>query len=304
MTMALSPESPLRFEALMALSAVAQYGSVQAAAEADYLSAPKLHRLIRTQEQRLGIRLVTTSPRGSRLTAAGERLLEYARALIHSVADAETNARQEHRELKGMLRLQAPQALMEPLLLPLVLRLQAEHPSLKVYLLSDEHPSWIPAAAPAHLQLITGPLPASVYARSLGNLRIGLFASPGYLSKIGRPDSLGSLACHSLIHNPREGQAPVWSLAEGQFLRFQPRLTISSSAAALRAAIEGAGIVRCYQLEARRACEQGLLEPVAESLWPAADALALMYVLGIHAPASVRAFLELATPWLREQLVS
>lgn len=286
----------------MALAAVAQYGSVQAAAEAGYLSAPKLHRLIRAQEQRLGVTLVTTSPRGSRLTAAGERLLEYAGALIHSVADAETRARQEHRELNGTLRLQAPQALMEPLLLPLVLRLQAEHPSLKVDLLSDERPSQIHAAAPAHLQLTTGALPASVYARSLGNLRIGLFASPGYLNKIGCPDSLSSLARHSLIHSPREGQAPAWSLAEGQTHRFQPRLTISSSAAALRAAIEGAGIARCYQLEARRACEQGLLEPVAESLWPAADALALTFVLGIHAPASVMAFLELATPWLREQL--
>lgn len=158
--MALLPESPLRFEALMALTAVAQYGSVQAAAEAGYLSAPKLHRLIRTQEQRLGVTLVTTSPRGSRLTAAGDRLLEYAETLIHSVADAETSVRQEHREISGTLRLQAPQALMEPLLLPLVLRLQAEHSRLKIYLLAAEHPSRIHPAAPPHLQLMTGPLPS------------------------------------------------------------------------------------------------------------------------------------------------
>ncbi|MDN3562508.1 LysR family transcriptional regulator [Vreelandella neptunia] len=301
--MALSPESPLRFEALMALSSVARHGSVQAAAEASSQSAAKLHRLLRAQEQRLGVALVTTSARGSALTAAGERLRAYADALIHAVTDAESSARQEHRELKGTLRLQAPRALMEPLLLPLVLRLQERHPALTVCLLSDEHPSHVGAGAPAHLRLMRGPLPASVYARPLGDLRIGLFASPRYLNKAGRPDSLSSLARHALIHCSQEGVAPVWRLTEGQTLRFEPRLSMSTSSAALRAAIEGAGIVCCYQLEARRACAQGLLEPVAEPLWPAAHPLALTYALGIRAPGSVMAFLELATPWLRGRLV-
>ncbi|MGQ7263157.1 LysR substrate-binding domain-containing protein [Vreelandella sp. V005] len=300
--MELPTESPLRVEALIALSAIAQHGSVQAAADASSLSAPKLHRQLRAQEQRLGVALVTTSARGSTLTAAGERLCEYADTLIHAVTGAEASARQEHRELKGTLRLQAPQALIEPLLLPLVLRLQEQHPVLKIYLLADEHPSRIEREAPMHLRLMRGPLPGTVYARPLGDLRIGLFASPHYLNKAGRPENLNSLARHALIHCPREGQAPVWSLAGGQSLRFAPRLSISASAAALRAAMEGAGIVWCYALEARHACAQGLLEPVAEPLWPSADTLALTYALGIRAPASVLAFLELATPWLRTQL--
>lgn len=300
--MSLPPESTLRFEALMALSAVASRGSVQAAAEASSLSAAKLHRLIRAQEQRLGVALVKTSTRGSTLTPAGERLHEYAETLIHAVTDAETSARQEHREISGTLRLQAPQALIEPLLLPLVLRLQEQHPALKVNLLADEYPVRVQSAAPMHLRLMRGPLPEAVYARPLGDLRIGLFASSRYLNQAGRPENLNSLARHALIHCPREGQASVWRLAEGQLLRFEPRLSISADAAALRAAIEGAGIVRCYELETRSACAQGLLEPVAEPLWPAADTLALTYALGIRAPASVLAFLELATPWLRGQL--
>ncbi|ASK18983.1 LysR family transcriptional regulator [Halomonas sp. N3-2A] len=301
--MALPPELVLRFEALMALSAVAQHGSVQAAADAGSLSAPKIHRLLRAQEQRLGVALVTTSTRGSTLTPVGERLREYADTLIHTVTDAETSARLEHRELKDTLRIQAPQTLVEPLLLPVVLQLQEQHPALKVYLLADEHPIHIESDAPVHLRLMRGSLPGSVYARALGDLRIGLFASPHYLNKAGRPENLNSLAHHALIHCHREGQAPVWRLAEGQSFRFEPRLSVSASAAGLQAAIEGAGIVRCYALEARRACAQGLLEPVAKPLWPKADTLALTYTLGIRAPASVMAFLELATPWLRAQLV-
>tara|TARA_R110000751_G_scaffold68376_4_gene139304 strand:+ start:216 stop:830 length:615 start_codon:yes stop_codon:yes gene_type:complete len=193
--------------------------SVQAAADARSLSAAKLHRLIRAQEQRLDVALVKTSTRGSTLTPVGERLHEYTDTLIHAVTDAETNARQEHREISGTLRLQAPQALIEPLLLSLVLRLQEQSPALKVNLLADEYPVRIENDAPAHLRLMCGPLPGAVYARPLGDLRIGLFASPHYLNRAGRPENLNSLARHALIHCPREGQAPVWSLAEGQSLR-------------------------------------------------------------------------------------
>lgn len=288
----------------MALSAVAKYGSVQAAAKANCQSVPKLHRLLRAQEQRLGVALVTSSTRGINLTAAGVELREYADTLIHAVTDADNSARQKHGELNGTLRLQAPLSLMEPLLLPLVLQLQEENPGLKVSLLADEHPSRIGTEAPPHLRLVTGPLPASVYARPLGDLRIGLFASSRYLNKAGYPNGLTSLAHHLLIHCSQEGQAPVWLMAEGQSLRFEPRLTLSTYSSALRAAMEGGGIVRCYELEARLACAQGLLEPVAKQLWPAARSLALTYDLGIRAPAKVMAFLVLATPRLREQLLA
>lgn len=301
--MALSPESLLRFEALIVLSAIAKHGSVQAAAKANSQSVTKLHRLLRAQEQRLGVALVTSSTKGSDLTSAGQQLREYADTLINAVTDADNSARKKHGELDGTLRLQAPLSLMEPLLLPLVLQLQEQHPALKISLLADEHPSQVGIEAPPHLRLMPGPLPASVYARPIGDLRIGLFASSRYLNKAGYPDSLTSLARHVLIHCSKEGQAPVWSMAEGQSLRFEPRFTISTYSSALRAAMEGGGIVRCYELEARRACAQGLLEPVAEPLWPAAHSLALTYDLGIRAPAKVMAFLALATPWLREQLL-
>lgn len=298
--MALVPESLLRFEALLALCAVARHGSVQAAAEAGSVSAPRIYRLLRAQEQRLGVVLVNATARGMTLTETGERLRQHADTLIHAVENAETGARQAHRELKGLLRVQAPLALLTPLLLPLVLRLQEDHPALTVRLMADEHPSLI--ETPAHLRLMPGPLPESVYARPLGELRMGLFASPRYLNRAGRPDTVQSLARHALIHCHQDGQAPGWQLTEGQWLRFQPRLSISTGAAALRAAIKGAGIVRCYELEARSACEQGLLEPIAEPLCPQAQPLALTYALGIRAPASVMAFLDVATPWLREQL--
>lgn len=295
-----APESSLHFEALVALAAVARHGSVQAAAAAIGLSAPRLNRLLRMQEQRLGIALVEASARGMTLTDAGERLHRHAQALLHAVADAETSARQEHRGLDGTLRVQAPQALLVPLVVPLVLRLQDAHPALRIQLLTDEHPSLIDA--PPHLRLMPGPLPPSLYARPVGALRIGLFASPGYLSRTGHPQNLNDLAGHALIHCPREGQAPTWQLAGGHCLRFEPRLSVTTSAAAVRAAIEGAGIVRCYDPEAHNACAQGLLEPVAEFLWPPPQPLALTYHLGLRAPASVRAFLDLATPWLRDQL--
>ncbi|WP_083005166.1 LysR family transcriptional regulator [Halomonas sp. GT] len=301
--MTLFPESALRFEALLALSSVAKHGSVKSATETCSFSESKLHRLLRVQEQRLGVALINRSTIGSSLTSAGEQLRSHADELIHAVANAETNACHEHLELNGTLRLQTPQALIEPLMLPLVLMMQAAYPELKIYLQADEYSHLEDTGVQAHICLAFEPLSETLYARPLGCLRTGLFASPSYLDKAGRPDCVQELARHDLIHCPKEGQAPVWHLANDGSIRFQPKLSVNSSVAAVQAATDGAGIVRCYQLEARQACEKGLLEPVLTAFWPAADSLALTYAFGLWAPTSVIAFLELATPWLRTQLL-
>ncbi len=71
----LSLNSPLHPKALRYLAAVAQFGSVQAAAREVSVSASAIDRQILTLEQDLGVPLFERQPRGMRLTAAGELLL-------------------------------------------------------------------------------------------------------------------------------------------------------------------------------------------------------------------------------------
>ncbi|MDP2021345.1 MAG: LysR family transcriptional regulator, partial [Hydrogenophaga sp.] len=67
--------SPLHPKALRSVAAVAQLGSVQAAAREVSISASAIDRQILILEEDLGVPLFERLPRGMRLTAAGELLL-------------------------------------------------------------------------------------------------------------------------------------------------------------------------------------------------------------------------------------
>ncbi len=71
----MSAQSPLHPKALRYLTAVAQLGSVQAAAREVSISASAIDRQILLLEESLGVPLFERQPRGMRLTAAGELLL-------------------------------------------------------------------------------------------------------------------------------------------------------------------------------------------------------------------------------------
>ena len=73
--------------------AVAEQENFGRAAERLHVAQPVLSRQIRTLEQELKVRLFERDTRGTRLTAAGEALLEEARALLPAAAAAQRRAR-------------------------------------------------------------------------------------------------------------------------------------------------------------------------------------------------------------------
>jgi DNA-binding transcriptional LysR family regulator len=89
----------MNFTHLAAFDAVAQTGSVTAAAERLHVSQPALTREIRELEERLGVALFDRMPRGMQLTEAGRLLAEYA-GQIFRLADAAEVAVGEFAGLK------------------------------------------------------------------------------------------------------------------------------------------------------------------------------------------------------------
>jgi DNA-binding transcriptional LysR family regulator len=67
---------------------VAEHGHFGRAAEALHVTQPSLSRQIHRLEQQLGARLLDRTPRGSRLTEAGEVFLPQARALLRAATEA------------------------------------------------------------------------------------------------------------------------------------------------------------------------------------------------------------------------
>jgi LysR family hca operon transcriptional activator len=68
--------------------AVAEEGTVTAAARRVFVAQPALSRQIRDLERRLGRELFVRTGRGVEVTAAGRELLPRARAIVDQVDDA------------------------------------------------------------------------------------------------------------------------------------------------------------------------------------------------------------------------
>ena len=83
----------LGLRAVRLFVAVAEARHFGRAAAELLVSQPYLSQQIRALEQRLGVRLLDRSPRGTSLTEAGEAFLPRARALLRSAVQAEAAAR-------------------------------------------------------------------------------------------------------------------------------------------------------------------------------------------------------------------
>ncbi|WP_321798111.1 LysR family transcriptional regulator [Caballeronia sp. J97] len=85
----------LKTAQLQTLVAIAEHGTLMAAAEALNVSQPAVTKSIKELESRLGVQLLERSGAGVRLTRYGETLLRRARAVVAEIVSAE-------RELEAM----------------------------------------------------------------------------------------------------------------------------------------------------------------------------------------------------------
>ncbi|MFJ9558799.1 LysR family transcriptional regulator [Streptomyces fuscichromogenes] len=87
------PEVDLELRLVRYFTVVAEELHFGRAADALHLAQPSLSRQIRRLERELGVRLLDRTPRGTRLTEAGETFLPQARELLRSAARAAASAR-------------------------------------------------------------------------------------------------------------------------------------------------------------------------------------------------------------------
>jgi DNA-binding transcriptional LysR family regulator len=222
--------------------AVAEAGSVSAAAVQLKMTQPTLSRGLRSLEETLGYPLFVRHARGVRLTPEGEALLEAARHVEAAMKGFERTARATV-EAAGTLRIAATEHLGIEVLAPRLAALRERHPRLAIELVLDNQPSDLTQGEADLAVRLYKPTQPELVARRVGAIPLGLFASRDYLARRGAPTSLEEALEHDLI-----GFDPRGALSEG-FARFEPRLTATtftlrtdSLAAQLAACRAGCGL--------------------------------------------------------------
>ena len=143
----------LDLDRLRALSAVATYGSVSAAADVLHVTTSAVSQQVAKLERETGQKLLERNGRGVRLTEAAALLATHAERILAMVEEAESDLEAQRGEVVGELALSAfPTAARG--LVPVALRaLRHQHPRLRVALREQEPHATVPLAVRGEIDL-------------------------------------------------------------------------------------------------------------------------------------------------------
>jgi DNA-binding transcriptional LysR family regulator len=186
--------------------AVAEAGSLSAAARATGISQPTLGRHIQTIEATLQVPLFARTAKGQALTEAGQALLPAARAMQAAAADLALTAKGQASGIEGTVRITASRMVSQVILPGILARLRAEEPGLQIDLVpSDTTENLLFGAADIALRMYR-PTQPDLVARQIGALPLGLYAARTYLDRKGRPATPEDLMHHDFIGQDRMDQ--------------------------------------------------------------------------------------------------
>jgi DNA-binding transcriptional LysR family regulator len=143
----------LDLDRLRALSAVATYGSVSAAADVLHVTTSAVSQQVAKLERETGQKLLERNGRGVRLTDAAELLAGHAERILAMVEEAESDLEAQRGEVVGELAVAAfPTAARG--LVPMALHtLGLKHPRLRVCLREQEPHAAVPLAVRGEIDL-------------------------------------------------------------------------------------------------------------------------------------------------------
>ncbi len=184
--------------------AVAETGSLSAAARETGQSQPTLGRHIRTLEDSLGGPLFERHPRGLRLSPLGHALMPGAEAMREGARRIDLAAAGRDARPSGPVRLTASVYVSVHVLPQILTGIRARHPEITLDLVAtDRSENLLFHEADIALRMYR-PEQLDMITRHLGDVRLGLYATRSYLDRAGTPQRFADLLDHDLVGYDRD----------------------------------------------------------------------------------------------------
>ena len=274
--------------------AIADGGSLTAAAQSLDSSLPSVVRGLATLEGHLGVRLFNRSTRRIALTEEGRRYLLDCRQVLSAVHEADAAVRADVTEPTGQLRITAPVLFGQMYVAPVVNRLVASHLGVRVELiLLDRVVNLVEEGFDAAIRI--GALDdSSLVAQTLGMVRQVVVASPDYLARHGRPAHPRELRTAECIRfTGRHGAN--WRFMDGGRRIQVPidgRFSFNLVAPGLAACRDGLGFGSFLSYQTAPDVERGALEIVLADFERPPHPISVIYPHARLLPARTRVFVD------------
>lgn len=290
-----------KLKAMKTFVAIADHGSLSAAARAENMSLPTVVRVLASLEETLGVRLANRSTRRIALTDEGCRYLENCRDLLLAIEEAEASLRCEGKELRGQIVVTAPVLFGQLYVAPAITRFAQRYPKVRCVLsLSDHIRNLLEERIDIGVRI--GVLEdSSLTARQVGKVRRMVVASPDYLRRAPLPTHPRHLLGASCIAFSAAAQS-WWSFDDqGRTisLAVQGNLEFSHAFCAVEACLAGAGFGMFFSYQVADHLKTGRLVPLLENFELPPRPISIAYPHARLIPARTRALIN----WLKDDMI-
>lgn len=287
-----------RTQGLLAFVRSVESGSFSAGARVLGTTPSAVSRSIARLEKRLETTLFRRSTRNLALTEEGQAYFDRVAPILRDLEDADEALRPEGA-IRGTLRVTMPTVLGTAVMDAILADFLPQHPDLQIQVsVSDRQVDLI--AEGFDLALRAGGLSDSgLIARSLGDVRLRLVASPDYLERAGRPAGPADLAEHRHIRYLSRNRPYPIRFADGATFMPPGHLDIDNGAFLLHAALMGTGIAQLLHPLVSRHLEAGGLEEVLPEFPLERVPLHFVHAFTRRLPVRARAFMDFVSILLR-----
>lgn len=296
-----------RLEAMSIVLAVAEAGSLAAAARRLNAPAATASRKITELESFLRVKLFDRSTRKLVLTDAGAAYVAGLKRVLADLSEVERTAAGEYTAPTGELIATSAPGIGRTHLMPVVAEFLEAYPNISMRLILTDRLLSLPEDQ-IDVALRFGALPDSrLVSRRIGWVRAVICASPAYLARRSAPQVPEDLAGHDCIvfegvQTPTPTLWPFRRDDDDLMIAVPPRLTVASAHDAYWAAIAGNGLARSTSALVASAVAEGRLCTVLDEFHPPPTPLSLLYRSGPFMPVKLRAFIDFATPRLKARI--
>lgn len=280
-----------------------ELGSFTAASKALGMTPQAASRAVSRLEASLGVSLFRRSTRMTIPTEDGQIFYERCRAGLTILEDATAALTERGNAAESVVRISMPTPFGHFRILPALADFRRTHPNVRIEAqVANHNVDFVREGYDLAVRM--GQIDsASFVARSLGRYSLGLFASPEYLARAGRPETIAALLEHDAIvfTMPSTGRRLPWEFAGGRSFTPRPAWICSDDfLACITLARNGAGVVQCYHFLVERELASGELVEVLPEVAGFSRACSLVYPKGTTRAGPVRAVVDHLLARLRD----
>ena len=289
--------------AIQAFVLAAERRSFKLAGQAMGLTPSAIGKAIQKLEEQLSVQLFHRSTRSIAITEEGTLFLYRCRRILSEIEAAQAEVSDARAAPNGRLKIGFP---VEPtLLLPAITAFNEAYPDIQLDL--DINDRFVDVIDEGFDVVIRSgePTDSRLRHRKLGDFGWNFVASPGYVERSGRPESLSDLAGHACLRQrlAETGRLMPWpTLADGEAPSPDATITATMMEPLLELAIQGRGIAYLPDFAARSCIDEGRLIELLKGAATQSGALHILWPASHYPLPKVRVFVDFMSVQIARRL--